>query len=103
MRHTNRPLEYGSTVRPILKFINSLPDGKAINIHGSVYSERGTPDIIGSVGGRSVAFECKRDDMESPELVQQWRLSEWLSAGSVVGCVSSVDHVKLILQLMGVI
>lgn len=103
MEHRNRPLEYTSTVEPILKYINSLPTGKAINIHGSVYSERGTPDVLGSIDGRSIAFECKRDEFENPEPIQEWRLSEWLAAGAVVGCVSSVDHVKLILQLMGVI
>lgn len=95
--------EYTAVVVPILKFINSLPNGKAINIHGSVYSERGTPDVIGCIGGRAVAFECKRDETEEPRKIQQWRLSEWLASGAVVGSVSDLEHVKLILQLMGVI
>jgi len=86
-----------------LKFINSLPESKAINIHGSVFSERGTPDVIGCIRGRMIAFECKRDTKEAPRRIQSWRLCEWLRAGAVVGCVSNVNHVKLILQLMGVI
>lgn len=50
-----------------------------------------------------VAFECKRDSTEDLEKIQKWRLSEWLVAGAVVGGVSSLEHVILILSLMGVI
>lgn len=103
MSGRNRRLEYGSVVVPILNYINSLPNSKAINIHGSVFSERGTPDILGSISGKTVAFECKRDSSEDLDAIQKWRLSEWLSAGAVVGGVSSVEHVKLILMLMGVV
>jgi hypothetical protein len=86
-----------------LQYLNSLPRSKAINIHGSVFSERGTPDVIGSVDGRMVAFECKRDATEDLEDIQKWRLAEWLSAGAVVGGVSDVSHVELILWLMGLV
>lgn len=96
-------LEYDGVVAPILKYLNSLPCAKAINVHGSVFSERGTPDVIGCVGGRMVAFECKRSAEEEPTKIQMWRLSEWIRAGAVVGAVSSVEDVDLILRLMGVI
>lgn len=96
-------LEYTGVVEPILHYLNSLPNSKAINIHGSIFSERGTPDILGCINGRMVAFECKRSDTEDLEKIQEWRLSEWLLAGAVVGGVSSLDHVKLILQIMGII
>ena len=96
-------LEYGGVVVPILRYLNSLPDSKAINVHGGIYTERGTPDVIGSVGGRFVAFECKRSDAEEPTRIQLWRLSEWIQAGAVVGAVSSAADVELILRLMGVI
>jgi hypothetical protein len=96
----NKHLEYGGVVVPILRYINSLPNAKAINIHGSIFSERGTPDIIGCVNGRMVAFECKRGERQHLEPIQLWRLCEWLSAGAIVGGVSSVDHVKLVLGLM---
>ncbi len=86
-----------------MKYINNLPNGKAINIHGSIFSERGTPDIIGSIGGRAIAFECKRDEEEALESIQKWRLCEWIKCGAVVGGVSELWHVKYILQLMGVI
>ena len=103
MPNRDERLEYGGVVRPILRYLNSLPKSKAINIHGSVFSERGTPDVIGCVNGKTVAFECKRTSKESLEDIQNWRLSEWLAAGAVVGGVSDVWQVQLILQLMGVI
>lgn len=94
--------EYTGVVQPVLDYLNSIPGSKAINIHGSVFSERGTPDVIGCINGRMVAFECKRDEEEAPRRIQQRRLSEWLSAGAVVGSVSDVSHVKLILWIMGI-
>lgn len=103
MPNRDKRLEYTRVVRPILRYINSIPGGKAINIHGSVFSERGTPDVMGSINGRTVAFECKRDTSESLEDIQNWRLCEWIVAGAVVGGVSDVWQVQLILQLMGVI
>lgn len=95
-----RHLEYEGVVTPILKYLNSLPNSKAINIHGGIFTERGTPDIIGCVEGRMVVFECKRDEKENLAPIQVWRLCEWQCAGAIVGGVSSVDHVKLILGLM---
>ena len=103
MTKRDKRLEYSGVVEPILRYLNSLPNSKAINIHGSIFSERGTPDVLGCIQGRMVAFECKRDATEDLEKIQKWRLCEWIHAGAVVGGVSSVDHVILILQLMGVI
>lgn len=103
MSNRDRPLEYTAVVEPVLKYLNSLPNSKAINIHGSIFTERGTPDVIGSVNGRFVAFECKRDIKEDAEKIQKWRLSEWLTAGAVVGAVSDVWQVEMILCLMGII
>lgn len=103
MPNRDERLEYSGVVKPVLNYLNSLPRAKAINIHGSVFSERGTPDVIGCVDGRMVAFECKRTAKEDLEKIQKRRLSEWLIAGAVVGGVSDVWQVQLILQLMGVI
>ena len=103
MQNRDKKLEYSSVVEPILDYLNSLPNSKAINIHGSVYTERGTPDIIGCINGRLIAFECKRDETEEPTLIQYWRLGQWFAAGAIVGAVSDVFHVKLILMIMGII
>lgn len=103
MANRDERLEYSGVAKPVLNYLNSLPRSKAINIHGSVFSERGTPDVIGCVDGRMVAFECKRTAKEDLTKIQKRRLSEWLVAGAVVGGVSDVWQVQLILQLMGVI
>lgn len=103
MPNRDKRLEYSGVVEPVLSYLNSLPNAKAINIHGSVFSERGTPDVIGSIEGRIVCFECKRSATEEPEAIQKWRLCEWIRAGAVVGAVSEVWHVDLTLRLMGVI
>ena len=103
MANRDKRLEYQGVVVPILGYLNSLPHSKAINIHGGIYTERGTPDVIGCVGGRMVAFECKRDRTERPTRIQLWRLSEWIRAGAVVGAVASVEDADLILRLMGVV
>lgn len=103
MANRDKRLEYNGVVVKVLRYINSLPNSKAINIHGSPFSERGTPDIIGCVNGRMVAFECKRDESEEPTPIQKWRLSEWIAAGAVVGGVSDLWQVQMILHLMGVL
>lgn len=103
LANRDKRLEYSSVVVPILEYINSLPNAKAVNIHGSIFSERGTPDIIGCINGTMVAFECKRDGAEDLRKIQKWRLSEWLTAGAVVGGVSDLEHVKWILWIMGVV
>lgn len=103
MPNRDKRLEYSGVVAPILDYLNSIPGGKAINIHGSIFSERGTPDVVGCINGRMVAFECKRDTAEDLTKIQKWRLSEWIAAGAVVGGVSDLSHVKLILMLMGMV
>lgn len=103
MRNIDKRIEYTGVVAPVLKYLNSIPGCKAINIHGSVFSERGTPDIVGCINGRMIAFEAKRDAKESLEDIQEWRLCEWIRAGAVVGGISDVWHVQYILQLMGLV
>lgn len=103
MANRDKRLEYNGVVVPILHYLNSIPGGKAINIHGSPFSERGTPDVIGCINGKTVAFECKRDGTEDLEKIQKWRLSEWIAAGAVVGGVSDLWQVQMILCLMGVL
>lgn len=100
MPNIDKRTEYSGVVQPVLEYLNSIPGAKAINIHGGVFSERGTPDVIGCIEGRMVCFECKRDATEDARKIQKWRLSEWIRAGAVVGSVSEVWHVQLILNIM---
>lgn len=101
MPNNNKHFEYEGVVAPILKYLNSLPNSKAINVHGSVFCERGTPDVIGSVQGRAVLFEAKRSQEEAPEAIQKWRMAEWRAAGAVAECVRSVEDVQKILKREG--
>lgn len=97
----DKRLEYSGVVAPILEYLNSLPECKAVNIHGSVFSERGTPDIIGCIRGRTIVLECKRSTTEAPEDIQEWRLAEWRASGAIAACVSSVQQVKNLITLSG--
>jgi hypothetical protein len=98
MSSRNKKLEYDGVVQPILRYLNSLPNTKAINVHGSVFCERGTPDIIGCIDGRAILLECKRSPMEAAEKIQEWRMAEWRSAGAIAARVDSVDQVKELLK-----
>lgn len=88
---------------PVLRYLNSLHNSKFINIHGGVYTERGTPDVLGVINGRMVLFECKRSTKEAPEEIQEWRMRQWRAAGAVAECVSSVSQVQEILKREGVL
>ena len=85
----------------MLQYLNSLPECKAINIHGSVFCERGTPDIVGSIRGRMFLFEAKKSEKETPEEIQEWRLAQWRASGVVAECIRSVEDVKRIMELNG--
>lgn len=80
--------ENTQVTRPTLDAINALPRGKAVKVHGSVYSEKGTPDIDAMVNGVGYKFECKLPG-EKPTAIQSKRLREWAAAGAVTGVIYS--------------
>lgn len=88
------PQEYRGAVRPILLYLNSLPGCKAINIHGGIYTERGTPDIIGSCGGRMFCFEVKRPSGGRVSRIQEVRLRQWEATGAEALVVRSLEEVR---------
>ena len=91
--------EYRSVVQPVLKWLNSLVGCKAINIHGSVYMERGTPDIIGCYKGHMFLFECKADKGAlRPDQVA--RIKQWSEAGAVALEIRSLQEAKNALLLL---
>lgn len=94
--------EYNGVVVKIMKYINALPNGKAINIHGSVYSEKGTPDIIGCIGSKFVAFECKKKGGKPTE-IQEYRIQQWRKAGAIAHIVYSFDEAKRVLDILQVL
>lgn len=81
-----------------MKYLRTLDGGKFINLHGSVYSERGSPDILGCINGQLIAIECKRKAGIEADPIQLWRLQEWEAAGAVVGVVSSVKDVQELIK-----
>lgn len=79
----------------IKNYLNKQPECKCIKIHGSMYTELGTPDIIGCYKGRMFAFEVKMPGKEKTiTKIQKFRLEEWMRSGAIVGMVSSIDTIK---------
>lgn len=71
---------------------------KAIKIHGGVYMEAGTPDVIGAHMGRAFAIEVKLPG-KKPEPIQHKRLAEWAAAGAISGWATSVDEALALVGL----
>lgn len=87
-----------STLRKnVLNYLNSLPQCKAIKIHGNAYTEAGTPDIAGCIRGRAFFIELKVPG-ETPTLIQRKRISEWQAAGAVSGWATSLEEVVELLK-----
>lgn len=74
---------------------------KFLKLHGSQFSETGTPDIHVTFEGRSFWIEAKIDD-EKPSDIQEQRLIEWGSAGAVTGVVWTLADFIQILRSSGV-
>lgn len=65
-------------------------DGKWIKIHGSAMQERGLPDILGTLRGRTVALEVKVPGEELTPL-QAFQLRQLAAAGAITAVVVSVE------------
>ena len=85
-------------VQRIMTQLKQLPNTKALKLHGSIYAERGTPDIHITHQGRSYWCEVKQPGCMLT-LIQAQRLKEWQDAGAIVGVVHSWDEVRKILSL----
>lgn len=85
-------------VDAILADLNRLPSMKAIKIHGSVYSRRGTPDIIGCHRGKMFAIEVKTPSGRlTPS--QKREIEAWKKAGAIAGVATSVGEARVLLGL----
>jgi hypothetical protein len=89
-------------VESILKFLNSLPRGKARKVQGNA-SVSGEPDIDGCLSGRSLKIEVKRSEKEDASALQKEILKQWAQAGAVTGVVYDVAGVKEILMKEGLL
>ena len=79
------------------KYINDLPQARAIKVHGSQMGNGGEPDIDACVRGRCCKIEVKRPGRE-PTPRQYSILRKWEAAGALAGYVTSVDELKELLR-----
>lgn len=79
-------------VKAIIHFTESV-NGKAIKIHGSAFTELGTPDILGAISGLHFFVETKLPG-EDATPIQKQRLQEWADQGYITGVVHSLDEFK---------
>ena len=82
-------------VNRILKLISQDTMTKAIKLHGSIYQEEGTPDILivkTATNGRvfTLMIEAKLPD-EFPTPIQEYRLREWGLAGAITASVHTME------------
>jgi hypothetical protein len=86
-------------VRNILAYLNGLEGCKAIKIHGSLYMEAGTPDIIGSYHGFMFLLEVKRPSGKATG-IQLARMRQWGDTRAFVKIVRSREEAHgVILEL----
>lgn len=83
--HKEVALKEKSITARILRTINKY--GKFIKVHGSSYMVAGTPDIFGSINGRSVLIEVKNETgkLRPAQVIQ---ISEWRERGDAIVIVA---------------
>jgi len=77
-------------VNRILHELNSWPQTKALKLHGSIFSETGTADILGCIHGRMFMIEVKAIG-KTPSKIQCVRMHQWKAAGAHVGWTDQFD------------
>jgi len=77
----------------IIQWLNTLPNTKAINIHGNQFMEAGTPDIFCVRNGQAYLFEVKIPAGKVSR-IQEHRIAQWRTAGATAQVVRSLDEVK---------
>ena len=82
----------------ILEYLNNLPNCKAINNHTGGFDRTGEPDIYACLSGQFIALEVKKPG-ENPTKIQEKRLREWEDAKGVAGVVTSIQDVRIILDI----
>jgi len=83
--------------RKARNLLKKIPKSKWVSYNSYPTGEPGTPDVIGTVSGRSVLIEFKVIGRE-PSPIQRVRRKEWKDAGALVFVVHSVEDLKLKLK-----
>lgn len=89
------PKPENNMVNRILALLRDDPKTKAMKLHGGIYQERGTPDVLicmYSTEGfpRTLLLEAKQPG-ELPDVLQLYRLKEWAKAGAITAVVQSME------------
>ena len=100
-RHRNKIQRAGvraerDIVKAIIYVIRDA-GGYAIKVHGSAYSEAGTPDINGCYKGLSIWIEAKTPG-QKPSALQRSRLRTWEKAGALTMWCDNVAPVRELLK-----
>lgn len=83
--------EETNIVGKILRKLNAEHGCKAIKLHGNIYQERGTPDILAVYLGRCYLLEVKVPGKHATK-IQNHRHKEWREAGATCDVVKSVKE-----------
>lgn len=72
-----------------------------VNVHGSSWTGRGTPDLLTSINGRFVAFELKvkGNTLEPAQEIHRSRIED---SGGLHYAPYTLEEFKLILKRLGV-
>jgi hypothetical protein len=85
-----------SIVKASMRYLRSLPNCKARKRRGGV-SNRGEPDIYGSINGMHFEIEVKAPG-NVPTPHQKARLKEWDEAGAITGVSYCIDDTMAIIN-----
>ena len=80
-------------IKKILKYLNSLPQCKAIKRHGGAFGRAGEPDITGCISGKHFEIEVKVPGKQ-PTVIQHKRLLEWREAEAMSFWTDNLELVK---------
>ena len=84
-----------SIVKASMKWLKSLPNCKARKRRGGI-TNRGEPDIYGSIDGKHFEIEVKAPGGKLSEH-QKARLEEWRITGAIVGVSYCLEDTKNII------
>lgn len=77
----------------VLAYLNKLEYCRAYNLHGSIWTGSGRPDIIGSYRGVCFVIELKRPG-QLPSKIQEHELCKWRQTGAIAWYATDLDMVK---------
>lgn len=86
-------MKESTLVNNILKYLNGLPNCKAIKRHGGMFGRAGEADIMGCIRGRHFEIEVKIE-ANLPTKIQHQRLLEWREAGALAFWTNCLEDVK---------